>query len=178
MSNRNKVLKGLKERFAQCTENTFVYPKHKLFEELWLTDSKSDLLQQAKDLNVPENILMFFYKITNYNIVSRFEDALAYWDCLEHINGSGGYTVNTFHYVCVKEGDNLIHRCATDDELLSLLRCENIIFKKMNISNGYHTVIKDRLWNDFNKYLKEELNKINPNIEYYYESYSISFIKD
>lgn len=33
------------------------------------------------------------------------------------------------------------------------------------------------LRNNFNKYLKEKLNKINPNIEYFCKSYSISFLK-
>lgn len=176
MSNKNQMLKKLKEKFSDCKGNRFIYPQYKLFEETWLFNSKSNLLQQAEELNVPENLRMIFYSLTNYRIVERFYDALMYWDSIDGINGTGGYIACLIDtVVCVDENGNSIYKIATAEDIRVVMESQQKVFNKLGLEHGRHSVVKYRLWNEYNKLLKEELSNRGSNIKYHFKTYDFTF---
>ncbi len=181
MNNKKKILKDLKDRFSRCGERIYVVPSHELFEELWLKNSSPDLMKEARELNVPEHFLMNFYRESNEDMVYRFERVLDYWDSFASMDfsvvgeGTGGYTCDRMHYICIKENESLIHRQPTRDERVLFLEARRITYEKLGIEDAYRSIIKLNLWNEFDKFVKEELAKSN--IEYFYEVYSFQIFK-
>ncbi len=182
MNSKKNVLKDIKYKFSQCEGTVYTVPQHELFEELWLKNGSSDLLEKARELNIPKYLLMYFYKEFNEDMVYRFENALEYWDSITDSdslglkNGSGNYSFSSKFYICVKENDLAIHREATPNEVISILEAESKVCKELGITRGYKSIAKDNLWSKFDELIKEELRKMN--IECFYDVYSFVFLRE
>lgn len=181
MNSKKKTLTQLKERFAKCKGNHYVCSQSELFEELWLKNTKSNLLQKAEALNVTENFKMAFYGKLNYDMIYRFETALGFnseFDDLIMAPHSNGHICGTRYFVHVYENGKFIDREPNDNEEDLILKVQyNLVHKVFNCGS-LSSIATRGLCDKYNKLFKEAMQEAGSNIEYVYEVYKFTFLKD
>lgn len=180
MSSKKKALSKLNEIFKQCESNRYVCSQSKLFEELWLKDSKSNLLQQAEELDIPENFRMAYYQKVNPDMVYRFETVLGFNSKFDDMMVShNGFICDTDHlvHVCDENGIS-VNRKLTEDEIDLVLKVRYNLAQNVFGGSPLSVIATSGLSEKYNELFKAEMRKAGSNIEYVYEVYKFTFLKE